>query len=64
MKVKTLLDRILLSSAFDFVRICRYGEVIAVLSKKDVQNREYGVLADNKVETFSFHDSMMILNLR
>lgn len=63
MKVKTFLNKLMMSSAIDCVRIERYGYTKAEYDETDLRLRDYGIWGNENVKTFAVYNKTLVVNV-
>ena len=63
MKVKTFLNKMIMSSSVDTVRIERFGYTKVEYDEADLRLQDYGFWGNETVKTFVIHDNELIINV-
>lgn len=63
MKVKAFLNRMMMSSSVDTVRIAKNGHIMAEYDEADLRSQDYGAFGELAVKTFCVHDKVLVINI-
>lgn len=63
MKVKTFLNKMIMSSSVDTVRIERSGYTKQEYDEVDLRLQDYGEWGNETVKTFAIHNNVLIINI-
>ena len=63
MKVKTFLNKLMMSSSIDGVRIERDGYTKAEYDEADLRLSDYGIWGNETVKTFAVYGNTLVVNV-
>lgn len=63
MKVKTFLNKLMMNSSVDVVRIEKNGYTKAEFDMYALRDRDYGIYGNENVQTFCIHNKALIVNI-
>ena len=63
MKVKNFLNKLMMSSSLDIVRIEQYGYTKEEYDETDLRMKDYGFYGNATVRTFAVHGKTLVINI-
>ncbi len=63
MKVKTFLNKLMMSSSIDIVRVEKDGYTKAEYDSVDLRFMDYGLWGNETVRTFAVHGKVLVINI-
>ena len=63
MKVKTFLNKFMMNSSIDTVRIERCGYTVEEYDDADLRLQDYGVWGNETVKTFAVYNKDLVINV-